>query len=142
MDFDGILGLAYPKMAPQDFYPVFDNMMEQKILEKNQFSFYFAKDANDDSSHSEFTLGGYNPSHIDGEIHYHDVIDKYYWMIKADNILIDNQDVGLCIPSCKLIVDTGSSIISAPFDHLVILQKKIDVRSHCRDLNTLPTITF
>jgi len=27
LDFDGILGLAYPKMAPQNFNPFFDNLM-------------------------------------------------------------------------------------------------------------------
>ncbi|CAD8061543.1 unnamed protein product [Paramecium sonneborni] len=141
LDFDGILGLAYPKMAPKDFNPVFDNMMESKILKRNQFAFYLAKDAND-ISHSEFTLGGYNPSHVDGDVHYHNVIDKYYWMIRADNILVDNQDIGLCNPSCKLIVDTGSSIMSAPFDHLGTLLRQLNVRSHCHEINTLPTITF
>jgi cathepsin D len=28
LDFDGILGLAYPKMAPKNFNPVFDNLMD------------------------------------------------------------------------------------------------------------------
>lgn len=35
LDFDGILGLAYPKMAPKNFNPVFDNLMDQRVLEKN-----------------------------------------------------------------------------------------------------------
>lgn len=87
-------------------------------------------------------MGGYNPSHIEGDIHYHDVIDKYYWMIKADNILINNKDVGLCHSKCKLLVDTGSSIMSAPFDDLGILVRELNVRSHCHEINTLPTITF
>ncbi|CAD8138923.1 unnamed protein product [Paramecium octaurelia] len=141
LDFDGILGLAYPKMAPKDFNPVFDNMMEQGVLQRNQFAFYFAKDAND-ISHSEFTLGGYNPSHVDGDIHYHKVIDKYYWMIKADNILVNNKDIGLCNRSCRLVVDTGSSIMSAPFDDLGTLLRELNVRSHCHEINTLPIITF
>ncbi|CAD8135197.1 unnamed protein product [Paramecium pentaurelia] len=141
LDFDGILGLAYPKMAPIDFNPVFDNMMQQNFLERNQFAFYFAKDAND-ISHSEFIMGGYNPSHVDGDIHYHNVIDKYYWMIKADNILVDNKDIGLCNHSCRLVVDTGSSIMSGPFDDLRTLLKELNVRSHCHEINTLPIITF
>ncbi|CAD8059709.1 unnamed protein product [Paramecium sonneborni] len=141
LDFDGILGLAYPKMAPKNFNPVFDNLMDQRVLERNQFAFYFAKDAND-IAHSEFTLGGYNPSHVDGDIHYHDVIDKYYWMIKADNILVDNKDIGLCHGSCRLIVDTGTSIMSGPFDDLGTLLRTLNVKSHCHEINTLPTITF
>jgi len=63
-------------------------------------------------------------------------------MIKADNILVDNKDIGLCNHSCRLVVDTGSSIMSGPFDDLGILLRELNVRSHCHEINTLPIITF
>lgn len=126
LDFDGILGLAYPKMAPPGFTPFFDNLMQSKKLEKNQFAFYFAKDAND-IAHSEFTIGGYNPQHVDGEIEFHDVIDKYYWMLQADNILVGGKDIGLCDKGCRMIMDTGTSIMSGPIDDLGTLLSSIDL---------------
>ncbi|CAD8190907.1 unnamed protein product [Paramecium octaurelia] len=142
LDFDGILGLAYPQMAPKNFNPVFDNMMQQHALEKNQFAFYFAKDPND-ITHSEFTLGGYNQAHVDGEINYHNVIDKYYWMIKADSILVGGKDIGLCNDgSCKLIVDTGTSIMSGPMDDVGTLLRNLNVKDHCSEIKSLPNITF
>jgi cathepsin D len=35
LDFDGILGLAYPTMSPKNFRPFFDNLMDSHKLESN-----------------------------------------------------------------------------------------------------------
>ena len=72
-------------------------------------------------SESQITFGGYDDTLLDGPIHYHRVVDKYYWMIKADNILIGGKDVGLCPHGCKLIADTGTSLITGPTDELLQL---------------------
>lgn len=72
---------------------------------------------------------------MDGDITWHNVVDKYYWMMHADNILVGGKDVGLCPKSgCRVIADTGTSIMSAPFDDLGTLLKVLDVRDHCHEI--------
>ena len=41
--FSGILGLGYPTMAAYDITPVFDNVMKQRLLSVNMFSFYYSE---------------------------------------------------------------------------------------------------
>lgn len=41
--FDGVLGLSYPSLAEGLGMPVFDNMMNQKKVDKPMFSFYLSK---------------------------------------------------------------------------------------------------
>lgn len=41
--FDGILGLAYPLLASQYSVPVFDNMMNKRLVAQDLFSVYMSR---------------------------------------------------------------------------------------------------
>lgn len=83
------------------------------------FSFYFSR--TDGSKSSELTIGGWDDSHMDGPLHFHSVTDKYYWLLDADNILVGGKDVGLCKHGCKVVADTGTSLLTGPSDALMTL---------------------
>jgi len=39
-NFEAIVGMAYPELAEKNVKPVFDEMMDQKLLKNNLFAFY------------------------------------------------------------------------------------------------------
>jgi cathepsin D len=109
-------------MAAYDMAPVFDSIIKQNKLDSNVFSFYFAKNAGENDS--RLIVGGVDSSLYEGDISYHKVVDPYYWTLKADNILIGGKDVGLCTHGCRVIADTGTSLLTGPEDQLFDLLGK------------------
>jgi hypothetical protein len=41
--FDGILGLSFPSLSAHAYTPVFDSIIQQKLLTNNMFSFYYSR---------------------------------------------------------------------------------------------------
>ena len=72
--FDGIVGLAFPQMAAYDENPVFDSIIKQNKLEKNEFGFFM--DHGDSQQTSKLILGGVDETLFSGQLKYHKVIDQ------------------------------------------------------------------
>ena len=47
--FDGILGLGFPSSAAAGVKPIFNEMLDQKVITEPLFSFYLQKDGNETS---------------------------------------------------------------------------------------------
>ena len=45
INFQAIVGLAYPALAQKNAVPMFDNIMKQHALSHNLFAFYMVSDA-------------------------------------------------------------------------------------------------
>ena len=67
--------MAYPALAEKDVTPVFDEMMNQKLLENNIFAFYLtSKQAEAAGMRSDMTFGYYDKEKFKGDIHWNDVL--------------------------------------------------------------------
>merc|ERR1711907_437216 len=71
--FSGIVGLAFPSLAAANMYPLFDQVIDQKVLQKNEFAFYLS---NRIDTPSRLMLGDSARDAYKGEITHHDVIES------------------------------------------------------------------
>ena len=136
----GILGLSFPSLSNLNHKPIFDNIISQNLLSKNYFSFYLA-DQNEESQ-SQIIFG--EPSHkfYKGSITWHKVSEESYWQVQMKDIRINDQNLNLCpLDGCKLVIDTGTSIITGPEEDLSVVLDKIELNS-CQDLSNLPNVAF
>jgi len=135
--FDGILGLSFPALSAASYSPVFDNIMQQHQI--NMFSFYYSRLPHQDSA---VEFGEPNPAHYSGDIHWIDVAKEVYWELKLFDVYIDGQPQHFCPDApCKIVVDTGTSLLTGPSAEIAQLVKGLGV-GRCGDYRGLPTLTY
>ncbi len=133
------MGLAFPSMAAYGITPVFDSIINNKLLKKNVMTFYYSVDP---LSRGRITLGFIDKNKFKGKIRYYKVIDKYYWAIKLDDILLNGKSLGLCKSGCTAVADSGTSLITGPTNSLRKLLTSITVNKKCKNYEHAETITF
>merc|ERR1712002_235175 len=130
--FDGILGMGFPQISVLGVTPVFDNMVEQSVVEEPVFSFWLNRDPNAEHG-GELILGGSDEQYYTGEMTYVPVERKGYWEIKMDAMNSNSNNssgnsttnnVG-CSGGCTAIVDTGSSLLVGPTAETNAINKMI-----------------
>uniref|UniRef100_A0A3Q2KW49 Cathepsin D n=1 Tax=Equus caballus TaxID=9796 RepID=A0A3Q2KW49_HORSE len=145
--FDGILGMAYPRISVNNVLPVFDNLMEQKLVDKNIFSFYLNRDPAAQPG-GELMLGGIDSKYYKGSLSYYNVTRMAYWQIHMEGVEV-GESLTLCKGGCEAIVDTGTSLIVGPVEEVRELQKAIgavpliqgEYMIPCEKVSSLPEVT-
>ncbi|XP_033988712.1 pepsin A-like [Trematomus bernacchii] len=145
MRADGILGLAYPRLAASGATPVFDNMMSENLVNKDMFSVYLSSDA---QQGSVVTFGGVDPNHYSGSISWIPLSRELYWQITVDSVTV-NGEVVACNGGCQAIVDTGTSLIVGPQSSISNINSKVGATDHngdylvnCNSIAQLPDVIF
>jgi len=138
--YSGILGLGYPALAAEGTLPVFDRIMR----ENPEFSsFAFAM------SHKKLLIGDVEGEesrglYYENDVHFSPVIEKYYWEVKLDDILIDGKSSDLCTNGCGAIVDTGTTFNTFPsftFAEILNLLSEGD-SEHLYDCDRFKNLTY
>ncbi|KAG8451069.1 hypothetical protein GDO86_003377 [Hymenochirus boettgeri] len=146
--FDGILGLAYPSIAVSGATTVMQGMLQQNLLNQPMFGFYLSGDSSQDGG--EVAFGGVDPNYYTGQIYWTPVTSETYWQIGIQGFAINGQSSGLCSQGCQGIVDTGTSLLTAPQQIYSSLMQSIGAQQDqngqyvvsCGNIQNLPTISF
>eukprot|EP00079_Xenopus_tropicalis_P012024 XP_002938556.1 PREDICTED: cathepsin E-A-like [Xenopus tropicalis] len=146
--FDGVLGLGYPSLAVAGAVPVFDRIVNQKLVEQQLFSFHLNRDY-DSEYGGELIFGGIDHSLYKGQIHWIPLTEKGYWQIRLDNVKVDGEAM-FCQSSCQVIVDSGTSLITGPKAEIKKLQELLGATPtlfgeyilDCSRVSSLPRVTF
>jgi len=138
--FDGILGLAFQELSSMGHPLVFDNIIRQHKLKENSFSFYYAKFPRLDSA---IVLGKPDESLYTGPIRYVEVSKRLYWEVKMKDVKIGDKLLGMCPPEgCKTVVDTGTSLLTGPNQHINSIIDMLAVDEDCHNFHSLPRLTY
>ncbi|KAL1514655.1 hypothetical protein AB1Y20_003745 [Prymnesium parvum] len=139
--FDGILGLGLPALAIEGTVPLFDNIIRQRILESNSFSFYLSPKAD---GTSRIVFGGADPELYTGPLMWIPLQPSCYWEMLVTDIELNGEPLSACPEQgCRIAVDSGTSLFTGPAAHVGILMSRLRplLRPNC-DLSALPTLNF
>ncbi|XP_062996460.1 embryonic pepsinogen-like [Elgaria multicarinata webbii] len=143
--FDGILGLGYPTIAVDQATPVFDNLVNEGLVQQNLFSVYLSRKA----TGSMITFGGIDQSRYTGSIQWIPVTRQGYWQIAMDSVIVNGQKIA-CSGGCQAIVDTGTSLLAGPPTAINNIQNAIGATAgqygqytiNCSNLPNMPDVVF
>lgn len=90
--------MAYPALAERGVTPVFDEMIQQKLLQQNVFSFYLTsvEDEKKYGVKSDLTFGYFDQTKFQGDIHWNDIAFQYMFGVKLDDIKVNGKSLNIC----------------------------------------------
>jgi len=143
--------MAWSSISVNGLPTVFDNLVDQNMVESPVFSFWLNRDP-DGKEGGELTLGGSDPDHYSGEMTYVPVDREGYWEITMDSMSTAADGTVGCEGSCTAIVDTGSSLLVGPTKETNAINKMIGAVEmipgtgqffiDCNQVSSLPAIDF
>uniref|UniRef100_A0A8C0GTQ4 Peptidase A1 domain-containing protein n=1 Tax=Chelonoidis abingdonii TaxID=106734 RepID=A0A8C0GTQ4_CHEAB len=141
--FDGILGLAFPAIAAGGATTVMQGLIQENLISASLFSFYL-------SDGGELLFGGIDSNLYSGQIVWTPVTQDAYWQIGIEGFSVDGQSSGWCSSGCQGIVDTGTSLLTAPQAIFSELMEDIGAQENsdgeyvvsCSSIDSMPTISF
>lgn len=145
--FDGILGLGFTSISIDGTPTVFENAINQKVVDEPIFSFYLG-----DNKPGELTFGGYDDTKFEGDLTYVKLNAATYWQIELDHIKAGSYDSETKDKDTPItaIVDSGTSLMVGPKSEVSKLASAVGAKANimgeytidCDKLDSLPDVVF
>ncbi|KAJ3252184.1 Vacuolar protease A [Boothiomyces macroporosus] len=144
--FDGILGLAYQRIAVNGIAPPFYNMVADGLVAQPLFGVYLADQSS--STGGAITFGSIDPNHYTGDIVYAPVTRQAYWEVALSDVSLGNT--GVSFNTTRAAIDTGTSLIALPTAEAAAINNAIGATASsngaytidCSKIPSLPVLTL
>jgi len=136
--FSGIAGLAFPSLSRGGVAPVFDQMIQKKVMKKNRFGFYLQEKRD-----GALWFDDIPSTNWIGELTKHKVMDKAYWSVKLVDVKVGDKSLKVCPKEgCKLAVDSGTSLLTGPSSGTRKVLAELGLQGDCGNFKTLKHLTY
>jgi len=144
---DGILGLGINMKGVKDttdFHrPIMDNAMDKKKISKNSYGFYMSSNP---LNPGFMTIGDVDQSKfIDPNaepMRFSNVTMKGRWTLDLVDVKTRGAEFGLCPHGCTALIDTGTTMITAPSKAFREIAPDTGVDEDCLGYDGLPELSF
>jgi len=145
LNFEGVLGLSLPNLGHHKRYtPLFDNIMKKTKNKIDKMSFYYDKH----DKNGMVLFGEPSKEYYHSPITYLNIDPDTpgYWQVRMKDIYAVSQDgseraLNLCPPDgCKIIADTGTSLMTAPSYAFRKMVRKFSYGATCHLDGHMPTM--
>jgi len=140
--FEGILGLGFKSLSFGGINPFFERVIEQRLLENNEFAFFFNVDSDQPSA---LLWGGIDPDLYHGPIRMFPIVQPHYWALELVDFKVGEKSMrnaGMSQdPVKRLIVDSGTTFFTAPGGLHEEIMRQIP-NADCDTVNNYPPLTF
>jgi len=123
-DSDGLMGMAFPRIASSKTTPYFFNLIYQGKVNPTEFSFYLGRAKSGTAGNSEMYLGGRNEAKYTGGFTSVPVTSQTYWQVAIDGATAGSSGL-IANTGGQAAIDTGTTLIIAPTSAAAALYSKI-----------------
>jgi cathepsin D len=117
----GIMGLAFDTIASTQSTPFWQNLLNNKLLDSPEMSFWMTRFRNDPTASEEepggiFTLGGTNTTLFTGDIEFLDMPSTpSFWLLSMNSVTVNGKSVAITTGDSAIsAIDTGTTLIGGP----------------------------
>jgi len=149
--FDGILGMGWASISVNHLTTVFDNMVNQQLVDSPVFSFWLNRNQEDPNG-GQMILGGSDDTLYSGEMNYIPLSAKTYWQVDMASVDVSGAGSDIaCEGGCQAIMDTGTSLIAGPKAEINAINRAIgatiipitgEAMVDCKKIPDMPQINF
>lgn len=138
--FEGILGLAFKSLSFGGIEPFFERVIQQKLLEHNEFAFYLNADSQKPSA---LLWGGVDKGLFEPPIIMFPVVQTHYWALELVDLKFGSDSL---LPTdssrpTKVIIDSGTTYFTAPRSLFSSLMSHIP-EAACREVESYPDLIY